>query len=115
MLETPPTADYPFPMSRLFDDEIRLVLKDLPDWRYFANALHREFRFLGFEAAIAFVNRVADQAISQGHHPDIELHYNRVILSLTTHDDGGVSAKDVSLARAIDKVVEWKSTPSNAN
>jgi 4a-hydroxytetrahydrobiopterin dehydratase len=115
MVETPPTPDYPLPMSRLYDDEIRLVLKDLPDWRYFANALHKEFRFRGFQAAIAFVNRVADEAIAARHHPDIELHYDRVILSLTTHADGGVSAKDVSLARAIDKVVEWKSTSSNAN
>ena len=115
MLETGPIGDYPQGMSRLFDDEIRLVLKDLPDWRYFANALHKEFRFRGFEAAIAFINRVADRAIAAGHHPDIELHYDRVILSLTTHDDGGVSAKDVALAREIDKVVAWKSTNSNAN
>lgn len=99
-------------MSRLFDDEVRLALKDLPDWKFFGNALHKTFRFRGFRAAIAFVNRVAEQAIAAGHHPDIEIHYDRVILSLSTHDDGGVSAKDVALARAIEGVVVPSDAPA---
>lgn len=101
-------------MSKLFDDEIGLALKDLPDWRYFGNALHKQFRFRGFRAAIAFVNRVAGEASAAGHHPDIEIHVDRVMLSLSTNDDGGVSAKDVQLAQAIERVVEPADVPSTA-
>ena len=49
---------------------------------------------------------MAEQASAAGHHPDIEIHFNRVIVSLTTHDAGGVTAKDVELARAIERVAE---------
>ena len=90
----------------LSDGEVRLHLAELPEWRFFASALHKEFRFRGFRASIAFVNRMAEQASAKAHHPDIEIHYNRVIVSLTTHDAGGVTAKDVELARAIERVAE---------
>jgi 4a-hydroxytetrahydrobiopterin dehydratase len=90
----------------LTDGEIRSALADLPDWRFFANGLHKEFRFRGFRASIAFVDRMAEQASAAGHHPDIEIHFNRVIVSLTTHDAGGVTAKDIELARAIERVAE---------
>ena len=90
----------------LHEDEIRLALGDLPDWSAFANALHKEFRFRGFRAAIAFVNRVAQQASSAAHHPDIEIHYDRVHLSLSTHSEGGITEKDIALAHAIEQVRE---------
>jgi 4a-hydroxytetrahydrobiopterin dehydratase len=90
----------------LDDAAIRRHLEGLPDWRAFGNALHKEFRFRGFRAAIAFVNRMAEQAIAAAHHPDVEIHYNRVIVSLTTHDAGGVTTKDVDLARAIERVAQ---------
>lgn len=93
-------------MERLSDEEIRAALIELPDWRYFGNALHREFTFRGFRAAIAFINRVAEQATGAGHHPDIENHYNRVLLSLSTNDAGGVTDKDVALALKIEQVTE---------
>lgn len=101
-------------MSKLFEDEIRLALKDLPDWRFFGNALHKQFRFRGFRAAIAFVNRVAEEASATGHHPDIEIHADRVMLSLSTHDDGGVSVKDIKLAQAIERVIKAVDAPSTA-
>ncbi len=88
----------------LHDDEIRLALRDLPEWTAFGNALHKQFRFRGFRAAIAFVNRVAEQAIAAAHHPRIEIADDRVMLSLTTHDEGGISEKDVALAHAIERV-----------
>ena len=93
-------------MDALSDAEIRAALTELPDWRYFAGALHKEFRFRGFRAAIAFINRVAEQAVAAAHHPDIESHYDRVILSLSTHDANGVTGKDIDLARAIEHVAE---------
>jgi 4a-hydroxytetrahydrobiopterin dehydratase len=88
----------------LSDERVNAALRDLPGWRAFGNALHKEFRFRGFRAAIAFVNRVAEQATIAAHHPDIEIHFDRVHLSLSTHDEGGVTEKDVQLASAIERV-----------
>jgi 4a-hydroxytetrahydrobiopterin dehydratase len=93
-------------MATLSDRQIREALTELPGWTAFGGALHKEFRFRGFRAAIAFINRVAEEAIAAAHHPDIENHYGRVILSLSTHDEGGITSKDVDLARAIERVVE---------
>lgn len=101
-------------MSKLFDDEVQLALKDLPGWRYFGNALHKEFRFTGFRAAIAFVDRMAEQALAVGHHPDLELHDARVIVSLSTRSDGGVSVKDIALAQSIERVTDGVDTSSTA-
>jgi 4a-hydroxytetrahydrobiopterin dehydratase len=88
----------------LTDAEIRSQLADLPEWRFFANALHKEFRFRGFRASIAFVDRMAEQATAKGRHPDIEIHDNRVIVSLGSPGAGGVTSKDIELARAIERV-----------
>jgi 4a-hydroxytetrahydrobiopterin dehydratase len=57
-------------------------------------------------AAIAFIDRLASKAHEARHHPDLENHYNRVLVSLSTHDEGGVTEHDMALARAIDSVVE---------
>jgi 4a-hydroxytetrahydrobiopterin dehydratase len=93
-------------VTRLSDAQIRAALTELPGWRFFGDALHKEFNYRGFRAAIAFINRVAEQAIAAAHHPDIENHSNRVILSLTTHSEGGVTEKDLDLARAIERIAE---------
>jgi 4a-hydroxytetrahydrobiopterin dehydratase len=90
----------------LHDDEIRMALRDLPGWRWFGGALHKEFGFRGFRSAIAFINRVAERSIGAGHHPDIETHGSRVLLSLTTNDEGGVTERDIALAHEIERVVE---------
>ena len=99
----------------LHDDEIRFALRDLPGWTYFGNALHKQYTFRGFRAAIAFINRVAEQAIAAAHHPDIESHYDRVMLSLSTHDQGGVTEKDIALAHAIERVVEPSSSGASTS
>jgi len=75
-------------------------------WTFLGNAIHKDFVFPGFRRAIEFVNRVATRANAAGHHPDIEIHYNRVLISLSTHDAGGVTEKDVALAAEIDEVAE---------
>jgi 4a-hydroxytetrahydrobiopterin dehydratase len=94
-------------MARLSDEEVRAALAEgLPAWSFEGGALRKEFTFKGFKAAIAFIGRLADPAHEARHHPDIENHYNRVIVSLTTHDEGGVTEHDVALARAIDAVAE---------
>ena len=94
-------------MTRLTDDEIHATLADaLPGWELQDGALTKEFVFPGFRAAIAFIDRVAEEAHAARHHPDLRNRYNRVNVSLTTHDEGGISEKDVALARAIEAVVD---------
>ena len=61
------------------------------------------YRFADFRAALAFVNRVGELAERAGHHPDIDIRYNTVTLTLCTHDAGGLTTKDFELARAIDR------------
>jgi 4a-hydroxytetrahydrobiopterin dehydratase len=67
-------------------------------WSEVDGALERVFRFDGFGEAMAFVNRVAELADSEDHHPDIEIHYNRVVLRWATHSAGAITDRDRELA-----------------
>jgi 4a-hydroxytetrahydrobiopterin dehydratase len=80
------------------------VLAELPAWRHDAgrDALTRSFRFADFPQAFAFMTRVAFLAEKADHHPEWSNVYDRVDILLTTHDAGGLSERDVALARAID-------------
>lgn len=69
-----------------------------PGWRLQNGKLVREWTFKNFVAAMAFVNRVAEIAESSGHHPDIDIRYNRVLLGLVSHDAGGVTERDTVMA-----------------
>ncbi len=93
-------------MAKLTEAELNVFLDEMRGWTSLANAIHRDYTFPEFRSAITFVNRVAELAETAGHHPDIEIHYNRVSLSLSTHDAGGVTEKDVALAAEIDLVAE---------
>jgi 4a-hydroxytetrahydrobiopterin dehydratase len=75
------------------------------DWPEVDGALEREFRFDGFAAALAFVNRVGQLAESENHHPDIAIHYNRVVLRWSTHSAGGVTDRDRALAARVSELV----------
>lgn len=77
---------------------------ELPEWRLDEgrDALTRSFRFQDFSAAWGFMSRVALLAEAQDHHPEWSNVYNRVEITLTTHDASGLSARDVKLARSID-------------
>lgn len=81
--------------------EIELALPSLPGWSTDGRSLRRTYVFPGFPEAIAFVNQLVAPAEAQGHHPDIAISYNRVTLSLTTHDAGGLTVKDLALARVL--------------
>jgi 4a-hydroxytetrahydrobiopterin dehydratase len=80
----------------------------LPAWRPQdgRDAIKRSFRFADFSAAWAFMTRVALLAEQQDHHPEWFNVYNRVDITLSTHDAGGLSERDVKLARAIDKLMD---------
>jgi 4a-hydroxytetrahydrobiopterin dehydratase len=85
-------------MAALSLDEISAKLASLPGWSVEHGELVREFQFPDFLGSIAFVNSVAKLAEDAGHHPDIDIRYNKVRLALTTHDAGGITAKDFDLA-----------------
>ena len=88
----------------LTDEERGEALAGLPDWRYDeeARAIRRDFRFADFSEAFAFMARVALAAEKADHHPDWSNGWNLVAVALTTHSAGGVTGKDVALARAMD-------------
>lgn len=93
----------PRPSSvRLSGERMAEVFLTVPAWRRQGDAIVRTFQFPDFLAAIAFVNQVAPLAEAAAHHPDIDIRWNRVTLLLTTHDAGGLTEKDFSLARQID-------------
>jgi 4a-hydroxytetrahydrobiopterin dehydratase len=83
----------------LTPSEIEVALRSLPEWTSDGKSFRRTYTFPGFLDAVAFVNHLAGIAEAQGHHPDISVSNNRVSLSLTTHDAGGLTAKDLAFAR----------------
>jgi len=75
------------------------------DWTENGGALERTFELASFEQAIAFVNRVAELAERENHHPDIAIAYKNVTLRWTTHSEGGITARDRELAARSDELV----------
>jgi 4a-hydroxytetrahydrobiopterin dehydratase len=88
-------------MKALTDDEMSALLAREPLWTLSEGKLVRDWKFKDFVAAMAFVNRVAAIAEEAGHHPDIDIRYNRVSLGLVTHDAGGVTARDAQMAERL--------------
>ncbi len=86
------------------DQEIQSALSGLPSWSLVGGKLHREFKFQDFVGAFGFMTKVAILAEKINHHPEWSNVYNSVVLDLSTHEVGGISALDVDLARSIDAV-----------
>lgn len=84
--------------------EIVQALQNLPGWSATGNTIERIFEFPNFVEAMGFVNRVAEAAEAVNHHPDITINYNKVKLSLTSHDSGGVTQRDVRMAGKISEI-----------
>lgn len=91
-------------MSKLTATQIKTALTSVPDWKQRGSTIARTFVFKDFPAAIKFVNAVAKLAEKAGHHPDIDIRWNKVTLTLTTHDAGGLTEKDFALARKFDRL-----------
>lgn len=89
------------PMSQ---DEAKQLLSEIPDWTLKDKSIERVFELGDFEEAIAFVNRIAEIAQEEQHHPDIHIYYNKVRIELSTHKIGGLSKNDFILAAKIDKL-----------
>jgi 4a-hydroxytetrahydrobiopterin dehydratase len=79
-------------------------LATLSDWRQVDNAIQTQYTFKDFVEAISFVNRLVEPAEAAGHHPDISISYNCVTISLSTHDSGGLTAKDFAMANTINRL-----------
>ncbi len=95
-------------MARLSDAQIKEALDRLRGWQQQGNAIERTFEFPGFPAAVDFVNQIAALAEAANHHPDITINYNKVKLVLSSHDSGGVTERDISLADRINEESERK-------
>jgi 4a-hydroxytetrahydrobiopterin dehydratase len=91
-------------MAKLTIDELKQALKRLPDWTLAKDreAIERRFTFVDFDAAFAFMTRCALLAAKMDHHPEWSNVWNKVDVLLATHDDNGVSQKDIDLATAMD-------------
>ncbi|HEX3866418.1 MAG TPA: 4a-hydroxytetrahydrobiopterin dehydratase [Gemmatimonadaceae bacterium] len=92
--------------NKLSDLEIQRALGGLPGWSRRGDALVKSFTFDRFADGITFVDRVAAAADAMDHHPDIDIRYTKIQMSLSTHDAGGITAADLSLAEQIDRAVE---------
>lgn len=88
----------------LTDTEIQDHLRQLPNWVLHGNEIQLTRKFKDFLGAIDFVNRLVDPAETAGHHPDIAISYNKVIVSLTTHDIGGLTQKDFEMAKLVSSI-----------
>ena len=93
------------PSPRLTESEVTSQQHLLDSWQVENGELVRTFTFADFRAALAFVNQVGELAETAGHHPDIDIRYNRVHLALVTHDAGGLTNHDFDLASKADKLV----------
>lgn len=91
-------------MAKLGQDELAAGLGRLPGWRREGNEIERTYELPDFRTALAFVAYVGELAEQANHHPDVDIRYNRVRLALSTHSEGGLTEKDLGLARKIDQV-----------
>ena len=92
--------------QKLSPGEIDAALRALEGWSLANGKLHRELQFADFAAAFAFMTRVALEAEKRDHHPDWSNVWTRVVIDLVTHDAGGVTEKDVALAKRIGELAK---------
>ncbi len=88
--------------SKLSDIEIQRELGSLPGWSRRGAALVKTFTFPNFLAGIDWVTRVANAAEVMQHHPDLDIRYTKILVTLSTHEAGGITAHDVTLAREME-------------
>lgn len=92
-------------MAVLTDEQIDAALPDLDGWERVDGALRRSVRFPAFLAGIDAVRRVGEHAEAKDHHPDIDIRWRTVTFVLVTHSEGGITQKDLDMARDIDGIV----------
>jgi 4a-hydroxytetrahydrobiopterin dehydratase len=90
----------------LSDAELTESLAALPGWGRDGDVIEKTYELPTFPAAIAFVRQIADRAEAANHHPDLDIRYRKVRVALSTHDEGGITEKDVALATEIEGLAE---------
>ena len=98
------TAKSNHPPKTLGEPEIAKALGRLEGWERDGQAIRKLYTFKAFADGIRFVDRVALEADTMDHHPDIDIRYTTVVMALSTHSAGGLTRKDVQLAEAIDRL-----------
>jgi 4a-hydroxytetrahydrobiopterin dehydratase len=98
--------------AKLSDLEIRRGLSELPGWTRKGEALSKTYSFARFADGIRFVNEVAKVADEMNHHPDIDVRYTDVTFSLSSHDAGGITQRDLALARSIEQAAGFEKPKS---
>ena len=89
----------------LDEEEVEQRLDELGDWERDGDAIEKNFEFDDFATAIKFVNDVAKMADRWDHHPDIDIRYNKVRLTITTHSEGGLTPRDFDMAGEIEQTI----------
>jgi 4a-hydroxytetrahydrobiopterin dehydratase len=90
-------------MSLLTQDEVAKKLSSLSGWTEEGKQIMKQFQFKDFADALAFVNKVGEEAEKMDHHPDIFIHsWNKVKITISTHSEGGITKKDFQLAEIIE-------------
>ena len=93
-------------LGKLNEDQIESSLEQVPEWAEVNGQIQRTYQFDDFEQSMGFVNKVAQYAESAQHHPDILIRYNKVTLTVSTHDAGGITHKDFDLASSADSMAD---------
>jgi 4a-hydroxytetrahydrobiopterin dehydratase len=89
-------------MPRLGEEEIEARLGELEGWRREGDAIVKEFELDDFAGSVEFINRLTPVAEEMNHHPDLRVSWNKVVVSITTHSEGGLTGNDFELAKSID-------------
>jgi 4a-hydroxytetrahydrobiopterin dehydratase len=92
-------------MKVLSENEIYEKLNEIPGWVFRDKSISKEFKLNDFKSALAFVNRIGDEAEKMDHHPDIFIHsWNKVQITISTHSAGGITQNDFNLAKKIEEI-----------
>ncbi len=91
-------------MALMADDEIDARLEHLEGWERSGDSIRKQFKLDDFVGSVEFVNRLVAPAEDMGHHPDLEISWNKVTVSLSTHSQGGLTEADFDLAARIEAI-----------
>jgi pterin-4a-carbinolamine dehydratase len=94
--------------ARVTDQEIARQLQSLSGWRHANGVLERAYTTDGWATTLMLVNAIGFFAEAADHHPDLEVHWGNIVVRLSTHSAGGVTAKDLELARLIEQTALWR-------
>lgn len=92
-------------MEKMNENEINTALRELQGWSYKNGSITKSFKFKDFKEAFSTMTRIAFECEAQNHHPNWENVYNTLNIALNTHDAGGVTQKDIALAKSIENLV----------